>query len=253
MKKAFFIAKATVAELMREKFFLIALFLGLVMIGFSLVLGQLSAVEYAKIMGDFGFTTVEITVTGLSIFLGSFLISKEIDRQTCLLILARPVSRLEFILGKLLGVMVLITFTVFFLMILILVLLQEWNHLGNFFIISFSIWIKSIVILAFVIFMSLVVRPVLATFAGIAIYMLGHWIPDIQFFATKSKDEGFILLSRVVDWIVPNFYIFNWKNYVFLSQGVTGKTILWTLAHGSLWFLFFAILLNWNFRRKDIV
>lgn len=247
------IARVSIVELLREKFFLLGFFLGLGLIGLSLILTQLSMNEYDRILADFGFAAIELTAMVLSTFLGAFLLAKEVERQTCLLVLARPVSRLEFILGKMFGVIFLSSCSIFILSGLILVLMNGSKFIGNGFILALSIWSQSIVILGVVMLLGLVVRPVIAIFCGIAVYLLGHWIPDLQFFAKKSENPSFKSIIDVLDWITPNFYRFNWKSFYFLERGFTAPEVLWMMTHCIFWFLSLCFFINLIFRRKDIV
>ena len=113
MAKVFTLAKTTLQEMLREKVFSIVLLIAVALLGLSFLLGALSFAEQRKILADFGFLAIEIGLLGVSLFSGSYLISKEIEKQTCLLILSRPVSRQQFILGKILGVVALTTLLLF--------------------------------------------------------------------------------------------------------------------------------------------
>lgn len=253
MKKSFLIAWVSVIELMREKFFLLTLFFGFGVIGLSLVLGNLTISEHDRILGDFGLAAVELAAMVICVFLGSFLLSKEVDRQTCLLVLARPVTRFQFIIGKLCSVMILNTFTILVMSLLILGLLGNWSLWTNAAILMFSVWCKSLVVLFIVVLLSLLVRPVLAAFSGFSIYLLAHWIPDLMFFANKSKNDQYIMMSKAVDWIVPNFYSYNWKSYQFLESGVRQANVNWMLLNVLSWVLMTGFFINVVFGRKDIV
>ena len=193
---------------------------------------------------------------GISLFSGAYLLAKEIEKQTCLLILSRPVTRDQFILGKIFGVLALNTLLMIFLGVLLWALLGLWNEpqlWGSFAEICLSLWFESAVILGLVIWLSLVVRPVLALSSGFVIFLLGHWLGDLAFFAEKSKEAVFIQAVKVLHWIVPNLYRLNWKSAYYLEKGLSGSDVLWMAAHMTGWFLIYILLTNFFFRRKDIV
>lgn len=66
------------------------------------------------------------SLPGLVLFfsLGSGWLHKELDRQTCLLVLARPVSRTQFFLGKFLGIWIFVFRPPVLMSLLLFVLLQ---------------------------------------------------------------------------------------------------------------------------------
>ncbi len=256
MAKVFTLAKTTLQEMLREKVFSIVLLIAIALLGLSFLLGALSFAEQRKILADFGFLAIEIGLLGVSLFSGSYLISKEIEKQTCLLILSRPVSRQQFILGKILGVVALNTLLLLSLGLVLGLLLNvgsDAHILSSYLKICLSLWFESSVILGWVICLSLIVRPVLALGGGVIVFLLGHWLGDLTFFAQKSKDEFFILGVRFFHWVTPNLYKLNWKSAYFLDNGIPVQNILWMLAHMTGWMILLVLIANFFFRRKDIV
>ncbi|MBO9666863.1 MAG: ABC transporter permease [Bdellovibrio sp.] len=256
MSKVWTLAKTTLREMLREKVFFVVIVIAVVLIALSFLLGALSLAEQRKILADFGFLAVQISMLGISLFSGAYLIAKEVEKQTCLLILSRPVSRAQFILGKIFGVLALNSFLVVALGLLLATLLGLWGESNlwlSFTQICLSLWFESAVILALVICLSLVVRPVLALSSGVVIFLLGHWLGDLAFFAEKSKEAFFIQAVKALHWIVPNLYRLNWKSAYFLEKGLTNNDVAWMIAHMTGWFLIYVLLTNFFFRRKDIV
>ena len=80
------------------------MFIAVALIALSFLLGALSFQEKQRILAHFGWLAIQLSSLGISLFLGSYWLHNEMDRQTCLLILARPIARDQFLLGKFLGV-----------------------------------------------------------------------------------------------------------------------------------------------------
>lgn len=103
MRNALYIALNTYREALRQKvLYALALFTA-VLILLSLFLGQLSLGADTKIIKDMGLAAMMVLGTMIAIFVGVGLVFKEIERKTIYAILAKPVSRGQFILGKFLG------------------------------------------------------------------------------------------------------------------------------------------------------
>lgn len=256
MRKILVLAKTTFQEMLREKIFYVAIVIATILFALSFLFGVLSFDEKRKILADFGFLGIELALMGVSLFSGSFLLIKEIEKQTCLLILSRPVSRDQFILGKILGVLMINSMLTLFLGVLLWLILGLWNDPSQsltFVQICASLWIESSVILAFVVGISLIVRPVLALSTGFVIFLLGQWLPDLVYFAEKSKNILLINLVKFFTWITPNFYKGNWKSNYFLENGILLENFLWILVHMFGWFLIYILMTNLIFRRRDIV
>ncbi|AHI05093.1 pilus biogenesis protein and ABC-type transporter [Bdellovibrio bacteriovorus W] len=256
MYKVLTLALTTFREQIRERLFLVVIIIAAALLGLSFLLGALSFAEQTKILTDFGFLAVEITSLGVALFSGAYLIAKEIEKQTCLLILARPISRSQFILGKYLGLLFLITLFNFAISLVLWILLGLWKtpeQFGAFISISLSLWLESAVVLSFVLFWSLVVRPVLALGAGVGLFLLGHWLEDLKFFANKSGDEVFIFMADAAVWVTPQFYRSNWKSAYFLEKGIPLENVTWMILHLCAWIVIYVLASNFVFRRKDIV
>ena len=255
MDKVLTLGKTTLREMIHERVFLVVVVIAVFLFGLSFLLGALSFDEQKKILTDFGFLGIQIATLGVSLFSGAFLISREIEKQTCLLILSRPVSRDQFMMGKLSGVLALNLMLVVILggVLAALLGLSQTLQWISFLEICLSLWIESAVILCLVIGASMVVRPVLALSLGLAVFLLGQWIPDLMFFAERSKEPVFIQSVRVFQWVIPNLYRMNWKSLYFLEKGIPGSDILWMLGHMLGWFIVYTLMTNILFRRKDIV
>lgn len=255
MYKTFVLAFTTFREMIRERLFFIAILLGIVLIILSFLFGALSMAEQYKMIADFGLLGLHLAGMGVGIFAGANLIAKEIEKQTCLLMLSRPISRGQFILGKALGLSGLVTILMFGLGVLVFVLLSVngKGNLWNLTMISTELWLQSLVVTFFVVLMSLVVRPSLALGAGIVLFILGQWLGDMMFLANKSGDLEMIRLVRFTHWIVPNFYKFNWKSWFYLENGIKLEAFSFMIAHYVSWLAVYGLIMRFLFRRKDIV
>ncbi len=253
MRKVFVIAKTTLQEMLRDRLFLIVLFIAVILLGLSILLGALSFSEQQRILANLGYTAIEIASVGISLFAGAFLISREIEKQTLLLVLARPITRDQFLMGKVSGIIVLNTLLILALGLVLYFLLGASVSFLNHLTILSSLWFEAMIILSLVIFFSILVRPILSLLMSLAVLLVGVWIPDLQFFAEKSKDIFFINAVKVISWITPNLYRFNWKSYYFLERGMETQEVVWMIAHSFGWMLIVFVFACLIFRRKDIV
>lgn len=69
----------------------------------SYLIGQLTAGQDLKIIKDLGLAAMSIFGLFIAVFIGIGLVAREIDRRSIYAVLAKPVRRYEFILGKYLG------------------------------------------------------------------------------------------------------------------------------------------------------
>jgi Cu-processing system permease protein len=253
VRSSFIIAKTTFRELVREKLFIVIFFLAIGLLLFSVTLSNLSIWEYQRILSDFSLSSMEITSLGLALFSGAYMIHKEIEKQTCLLLLSKPISRREFILGKFFGLGGLIFATLLVLTALLNLILFNSDFIFNSVIILINIYLKVMVVLSLVFFLSVYIRPVISLLFGLSFYLYAHGINSVEFLIKKTKDENLIAIQGFLENISPQFFRFNWKNFYFLQQGPDPKDFLFMVGYFVLWIVFLMTLSVRGFSKRDIV
>lgn len=247
------LAKLSLLEFIRERVVWIFVFVAVALYGLSLILGSLSFSEKQRILGDFGWMTILISNLGIVLFLGSSWLQKEMTHQTCLMVLARPVSREQFYLGKFFGIWVL-SFLLQALMAFTLWGLLHFAYSATaFFQIFLGTFIEVSLILSLSFFAATFLRNSLAFLFGFGIFLIGHWMQEIEFFGRKAQDLLFITLGSTLKWVTPNLFQMNWRSLYFLENGVPLEQIIWVTFHATAWILFLAAAGITIFRRKDLV
>ena len=97
------VARNTHIESVRQKLFVALLFFGFLLMASALILKDISVYQDAKILADIGLASIEFFGTLVAVFIGSDLISRDIERKTVHLLLVKPLSRAEFVVGRYLG------------------------------------------------------------------------------------------------------------------------------------------------------
>ena len=106
------IATNTLTELTRQKVFYLLLIFALLLIGSSVFMARLSFQQEFQILKDISLGAISIFSSLLAIVATARLISQDIDDRTAYTILAKPVPRFEYLLGKLAGALLLLAITV---------------------------------------------------------------------------------------------------------------------------------------------
>ena len=97
------LAMNTLRESIRDKLLYVILFFALIMIGSGVILSALSLNQQTKIVMDLGLSSISVFGLIITVFVGTSLVSKEIDKKTIFLLLSKPLRRRDFILGKFVG------------------------------------------------------------------------------------------------------------------------------------------------------
>jgi len=102
------ISANTLTELTRQKVFYVLLVFALVLIGSSVFMARFSFQQEFQILKDVSLGAMSIFSSLLAIVATARLIPQDIEDRTVYTILAKPVPRFEYLLGKLLGVLLLL-------------------------------------------------------------------------------------------------------------------------------------------------
>jgi ABC-2 type transport system permease protein len=98
----------TLTDLTRQKVFYVVLIFALLLIGSSVFMARFSFQQEFQILKDISLGAMAILSSLLAIVATARLIPQEIEDRTVYTILAKPVPRFEYLLGKLFGVLLLL-------------------------------------------------------------------------------------------------------------------------------------------------
>lgn len=240
-------------EFLRDRVVWIALFVAFLLFAISFLLGALSFNEQQRIMAHVGWGTIQLSTLGMGLLLSANWLYKEMDRQTCLIVLARPVTRAQFLIGKFLPIALLIIVIQLTLSGILYILLNFSFPLQNFTQVFIGTLLEVLIVLSITFSLATVTRPTIAFVSGIASFLIGNWSQEIEFFGNKIQDPVYIFVAKIGKYFFPNLFQFNWRSVYFLQNGISAEQILWVLMHGIGWILLMISLAIFVFRRKDLV
>ncbi len=254
MRPVWVLAINTFREVIRDRILYALLLFAILLIGLSLALGQLSFAEQARISANFGMSAIHLCAVALAIFVGSNLVYKEIEKKTIMTILVRPISRLQFIFGKALGLtMVIFTMIAGLAFVLGLVFLGLGKPVdARFAIVLLGLLAESLVLLGVTILFSMITKPILVVCFSIGIFLIGHWQGSLEFFAQKDEGGGLKAISWFVGHMLPNLERVNWKDLVLYEQPIEFVAKAAALGNALAWFALCIWISSLLFMRKDV-
>jgi len=244
----------TYREVIRDRILYALVLFAFLLIGLSLALGQLSFAEQARISANFGLSAIHLCAVALAIFVGSNLVYKEIEKKTIMTILVRPISRLQFIFGKALGLtMVIVTMVFGLALILALVFFGLGKPVDErFALVLAGLLAESLVLLGVTLVFSMITKPLLVVCFAIGVFLIGHWQGSLAFFAEKDQDGVLKGISWAVSHLLPNLERVNWKDLVLYEQPIEFAAKAMALGNALAWFALCIWIATLLFMRKDV-
>ena len=114
------IASYTFQEVLKSKVLYNIMFLGIGLLIVTYVAQQFTYGAPSRVALDFGVGALSLSSVGIAIFMGVGLLSREIENRTVYMIVSRPVKRSSFVLGRILGLNMILVLNILILSILTL-------------------------------------------------------------------------------------------------------------------------------------
>jgi Cu-processing system permease protein len=243
----------TFREAVRDKLLYNLLLFAALMIASSVVLAKLHSGYDERIYRDVGLAAIAFFGALIAIFVGINLVYREISLNTVYAMLAKPVHRWEFLVGKYFG--------------LVALLAVEVVLMAGFF--GAVLWIKSspvtldlfwavqliflelALITAIAIFFSSFTTPYLAGMFTVALWVIGHLLGDVRAFGQQQGSEGLRPLTEFLYWTLPNLDRLDVKGDAAAGVPIAGMRIALASLYAVLYSAVLLCAATLLFQRRD--
>lgn len=255
MNQILTIAQNTYKELIRDKALYILIFFAMGLLALSILLSQLSIHENLRLTIDFGFSGIFLAIVAMTLFVGSTLVFREIDKKTILFLMSYPLSRSQFIMGKFIGFSMMLCTLMVGLGIALAALLFviQWEPTVSFLIAFYGIFLEILLLLSMTLLFGVIIRPILVVGAVVGLFLIGHGMNGFAEIVARGQNEFLKTLSQILKWSLPNLENMNWMNQVVYAEIIPGRTMVFASVYTLGWVIFFLSLAIVLFRRRDFV
>ncbi|MCC5656226.1 ABC transporter permease [Nostoc sp. XA010] len=234
INRIFVLAKNVFQEVVRDRILFIIGFYALIIAIAFRVLPEFAAMAEEKIFLDFGMAAMNAIGLIVTIFIGTGLVNKEIEKRTILVLIAKPVSRSEIIVGKYLGLSAVLAVLVATMTAIYLVFVQFGNishSTTSILIAAIFLFLQLSLITAVAITFGVFTASLLATVLTFALYLIGNITPDLVQLGRLSRNPGMESLTQGLFLILPDLSRLDLKNdAVYGLQALPDTTALITNA-----------------------
>lgn len=208
----------------------------------SLLLGQITAGQDVRIIKNLGLATIELSGVLMAVFIGVGLVAREIERRSIYSLLAKPLHRWEFIVGKYVGLVGTLAVNVAFMSLALFLVLAWYDATtpqGSFAspvpIVDPAL-LKVIVLITAELMLLTAVALLVSTFSSSGVMStvltLGVWVvgllsEELRGFSALASSPVVASLVQIVGTIVPAFSEFDVK-----AEVVNGRP---PVAWGYVW------------------
>lgn len=274
----------TLTGLTRLKIFYVLLLFALLLIGSSVFMAQMTFQQEFQVLKDIALGAMSIFTSLLAVLATARLLPQDIEDRTAYTILAKPVSRFEYLIGKLLGVLFLLAISLAAMSALFLVVLtlREQTILNettrqltaappeqmaealrlvrasafdaNLFFGIALIYVKGCLLAALTLFVSTVATTTIFTTIVMAfVYFIGHLQAIAREYWLETNSAGWLTKTflGLVALVFPDLQLFNLTDDLVAGNAIPLALFVKTVTLG-LFYTGFYLLLAWAvfFRRE---
>jgi ABC-type transport system involved in multi-copper enzyme maturation permease subunit len=225
MMRVGIVALNTFREAVRDRVLYNLVFFALVMIAASILVGQVSIGIEQMVIVTLGLSAISVIGLLIAVFIGVGLVSKEMDKRTLYALLAKPVHRWQFLLGKFGGLVLTLTVNTIAMAIGLFLALslikQSGEHLqGSVLVAVYFILLKLALVVALALLFSCFTTPLLSILYTAGLYVAGLFVAEMRTFQSDTMSLAMRSLLRWLSYLLPNF-----ENFDVMAAAAHGRAI----------------------------
>lgn len=252
--RVFTIANNGFQEVIRERILYFIGFFSLLLILAQRILPEIAAGTHEKILLDVGIGAIAILSVIVAIFIGTALINKEIEKRTLLMLIPKPISRGEIVLGKHLGLTAVLAVMITIMMTIYLGTLslsQIEYPLGALVTAGVYLLLELSLIVAVAILFGVFTSSILATLLSFGVYLMGHFSEDLVELGKLSKSASVESLTTSLYLVLPNLSRLDLKNEAVYGLLPSSTELFAHAVYGLLYTALLLVLSMMIFAQKE--
>jgi ABC-type transport system involved in multi-copper enzyme maturation permease subunit len=225
VKRVGVVALNTFREAVRDRVLYNLVFFALVMIAASILVGQVSIGIHEMVIVTLGLSAISVIGLLIAVFIGVGLVSKEMEKRTLYALLAKPVRRWEFLLGKFGGLLLTLTVNTAAMaaglfLVLRLGKLSSDPLEGPVLVAVYFILLKLALVVAVALLFSCYTTPLLSILCTAGLYVAGLFVSQMRNYHSDTISPAMQTVLRWISYLLPNF-----ENFDVMAAAAHGRAI----------------------------
>lgn len=260
------IAKATFKECTQKKVMWILFGVALLIIGLSFIFSFFTPSEKLQLIKSMGLGVIYLFGVVIALIVTAGLIPTEIERRTVHTILSKPVERWQFVVGKFLGVALILFMNMMLMGIALLIVVMSqgsvraeglWKALAtNSRILeaTFLLFFYLLILVAFAILFSILTTTNISITLSAFVLVVGSLSDYVSALINTSQNPITQIFLKALHLLLPNFGNANIYNSVIHGYIPAGELtyVLMAIAYTLAYSLILMILSCWVFAGKEV-
>lgn len=251
------LAWVTVREALRQKLAVNLLVFAIALVSASFMISTLTFGEQYRVIVNIGLTAMEVFGTLIAVFLGAGLVAGDVQRRTVYPIVAKPVSRAEYVAGRYAGLVATTTLNLAVMAVVFVAVLGF--YLRGFGFVAETPLLATLAGIALQLAMTAAVAVLFSTFTtptlsaifALALVVAGHLASDlVRYWAKQGAAAAW--MGKALYVVVPNLEALNFKEAMVYKDALPAGPLAASLLYGVLYALGVTAVAAAIFTRRDL-
>lgn len=251
------VALNTFREAVRDRVLYNLVFFALLMIAAAILVGQISIGIEQVVIVSLGLSAISFIGLLIAIFIGVGLVYKEMDKRTLYALLAKPLRRWEFVLGKYAGLVLTLTVnTAAMAVALFLAMLYVKHSLvrsdASVLVAVYFIVLKLALVVALALLFSAATTPLLSILYTAGLYIAGNFIQQMRTLRSDLMNPVVAVMMRWLSYLLPNFDNFDVVGAAAHGRSVPAELIWQNTLYAALYSAIVLLAAAMVFSRRNL-
>lgn len=215
LRRTLVIAANVFREVIRDRVLYLIILFAIGMLAAVRLLPEVAATTEDKIIRDVGLAAMTLLGLVVAVFVGTGLVNKEIEKRTVLVMIAKPISRIEFIVGKhwgLSGVLAVLVAAMTGIYMALLAVNKVAFPVSSILVSSVFLWLMLSLMTAVAIMFGVFTSSLLATLLTFTVFLMGSFSANLVALGAQSKNPTVEMITRNLYLVVPDLSRLDLKN-----------------------------------------
>ena len=218
------------------------------------ILPEIATIAADKIFLDLGLATIAVMGLLVTIFVGTGLINKEIEKKTVIVLLSKPISRSELIVGKHLGLSGVIAVLIAAMTLLYMAVLEltdiSYSPTAILLTNGFLILQLSLIVAIAIVF-GVSTSSLLATLLTFGTFLVGQFSQDLVRLIELTKNPDLQRLAKYLYLILPDLSRLNYRDLAVYNALPDSLTLAMNAGYGVIYTILLLTIATFIFSRRQ--
>jgi Cu-processing system permease protein len=257
MNRVGVVAWNTFREAVRDRVLYNLVFFALLMMGAAILVGQISIGIEQMVIVSLGLSAISIIGLLMAVFIGVGLVSNEMDKRTLYALLAKPVQRWEFLLGKFGGLLLTLSVNTAAMAAGLFAALYYVKHSleradAVALVAIYFILLKLALVVALALLFSCYTTPLLAILFTAGLYVSGLFVKEMRGLHGETMAPAVQTFLRWLSYLLPNFENFDVMASAAHGRAIPATLILQNTAYAALYCVIVLTAASAIFSRRNL-